>query len=216
MKKALIVIILILLFPITVFAKTQTLDETLSVIRKINNITVIDGVTIESTRIEDSKVVFVLHGQDEYVPYSFNNNDFSFEGGTVLLDGNNHVIGEIYDNAFAFFLYSILENKSSMPYDSNNYYSSANLKTLIDSGFATEYKEPTNTFGITLEKEEDNKYKVIYHYYLDGDYPVFDLEGGEGFENPATGNYNVLITIMLISVLCIGVYSYVNREKKKG
>ena len=216
MKKLLFLVLVILLLPITVLANTPTLEETLNVIRGINNVTVIDGVTIESTRVDESDVVFVLSGLEEFVPYTFEDNTFTFKGGCVLLDENNHVIGEIFDNAYAFFLYSILDNKSSIPYDSNNYYSTENIANMINNGFATEYTEPTNTFGISLQEEEPGQYRIYYKYHLDGDYPVFDLGSGDSFDNPATGNYNVLITIMLLAVLAIAIYSYINREKKKG
>jgi hypothetical protein len=216
MKKLLFLILVILLLPITVLAKTPTLEETLNVIRGINNVTVIDGVTIESTRVDESDIAFVLQGREEYVPYKFENNTLIFKGGCVLVDENKQVIGEIFDNAFAFFLYSILDNKSSIPYDSNNYYSTENIANMINNGFATEYSEPTNTFGISLQEEDAGKYRIYYKYHLDGDYPVFDLGSGDSFDNPATGNYNVLITIMLLAVLAIAIYSYINREKKKG
>ena len=220
MKKVLLLLLLLLILPITVFAKTPTLEETLNVIRNINEVTVIDGVTIESARVEESEIYFTLYGQEEAVPYTFENNTFSFYGGYVLLDEDNKVIGEIFDNAYASFLYIVLENKSAIPYDFNNYYGTDNIKEIINNGFATDYKEPTNTFGFSLEKVEDTeetKYRIVYHYYLDGDYPVMQTElSGDDFSNPATGNYNVLITIMLIAVLCIGIYSYVNREKKSN
>ena len=50
---------------------------------------------------------------------------------------------------------------------------------------------------------------------MDGDYPVVGM-GLDENGNPATGNYDMLITIMLISVLGLGIYSYVNRGKAKA
>ena len=93
---------------------------------------------------------------------------------------------------------------------------SASEKTRrVNEYFSTVYKEPTNTFGITLEKIDNNQYNIIYDYYLDGDYPVLDFEktADADIVNPATGNYNVLITILLVSVLCIAVYTYVDPKK---
>jgi len=218
MKKIVLLVLLVLLFPITVFAKTPSKEETLNIIRDINNVMVIDGVTIESTRVNDSNIYFTIYGQEQIVPYTFENNKFSFYGGYILLDENNKALGEPFDNEYAFFVYSILENKSYIPYNFDTYYSSSNIAEIINKGFSTEYKESTNTFGFSLIKDEestDNRYRIVYNYYTDGEYPVVDMESsGETFENPATGNYNMLITIMLISVLCIGIYSYVNREKK--
>ena len=227
MKKLLFLLILLLL-PVMVYAKTPTLEEAFKVISNINSVEVIDGVTVESARTDDENIYFTLYGQEQYIPYTFENNTLSFYGGYVIMDGDNKVSGEIFDNAYASFLYIILENKSTIPYDFNNYYSTDGIKEILNNDFkiGVEYKEPTNTFGFTIIRAEDsvrytgdldnpNEYQIVYHYHLDGDYPVLSTDVVDGeFENPATGNYNVLITIMLISVMCIGIYSYVNREKK--
>ncbi len=208
-------LVLILLFPITVFARTPSEDETLNVIRSISNVTVDDSITIDSVRVEDNKIILSLFGFDHSIPYEFADNTLSFKGGFLLLDENNQVSGEAVDNEYAFFLYSILENKSNIPYDANNYYNSETIINLVNSGLKKEYKENSNTFGITLNEESHGKYRITYHYYTTGDYPVLDPNIDDS-GNPATGNYNILITIMLISILGIGVYSYVNRGKEKA
>ena len=213
MKKVLLFLIVLFILPITVFAKTPTLEETLDVIRNIKNITVIEGVTIESTRVDDDYIIFTIDGKEEYIKYRFADNKFSFDGGYFLVDSNNKVIGVPFDNEYAFFLYSILENKSLIPYDENGYYNTNKIRDLFNNNFSTHYKESSNTFGVDLVKIEENKYKIVYNYYLDGDYPIIGY-GSDDIDNPATGNYNLLITIMLIAVLCIGIYSYVNRKKK--
>jgi hypothetical protein len=206
MKKLLFLIIL-LLFPITVLAKTPNKEETFKVIKDISNVSVSEDVKIESTSIDDDNIIFIINDKEVKIPYTFNNNKLSFEGG--IIDN-----GEIKDNDYAFYLYSILENKSSIPYDINNYYNNETIKEKYNEEFSTTYKESSNTFGITLEKIDNNKYRIIYDYYLDGDYPVIDLEQvSDDFTNPSTGNYNLLITIMLIAVLCIGVYTYVDPKK---
>jgi len=222
MKKLLFLIVVLLLFPITVFAKTPNQEETIKVIKSISNVTVIDGVTIESTDVDDQNVIFTINGNAIYIPYQFSDNKFSFKGGRLLLDSNNQVFGEPFDNEYAFFLYSILENKSNIPYNANDYYNTSNIVEIVNNGFTTDYKENTNTFGFTLTKDDNFKtnngtvaYNITYNYYMDGDYPIVSLDNDD-IENPATGNYNILITIMLISVLCLGVYSYMNRGKKKA
>lgn len=214
MKKLLFLIIL-LLFPITVFAKTPNKEETFKIIKGISNVAVSEDVKIESTSIDDDYIIFVIDSNEIKIPYTFIDNKLSFVGGNFIVDGNNKIIGDINNNSYAFYLYSILENKSTIPYDSYNYYNDSNIKKLVNEYFATVYKEPTNTFGITLEKTENNKYNIVYDYYLDGDYPVMDFDKVEDTDvvNPATGNYNVLITIMLIAVLCIAVYTYVDPKK---
>lgn len=211
MKKLLFVIIL-LLFPITVFAKTPNKEETFKIIKDISNVNVSEDIKIESTDITDDYIIFNINGEEEKIPYEFSNNKLSFIGGTIVLE--NGKVKEITNNSYAFYLYSILENKSTIPYDMNNYYNDETIKEKINNSFSTEYKENTNTFGFSLEKISDNKYNIIYNYYLDGDYPVLEIEQlSNDLTNPATGNYNLLITIMLLSVLCIGVYTYVAPKK---
>ena len=211
MKKVLLFLVL-LLFPIVVFAKTPNKEETFKVIKGIANVSVSEDIKIEYTKIDDDNIYFIINDEEIKIPYSFSNNKLSFTGGTVFLE--NGKVKDISNNSYAFYLYSILENKSTIPYDMNNYYNEETIKDKLNNEFALEYKEDTNTFGISLEKIDNNKYNIIYNYYLDGDYPVLELDSlGNDIENPATGNYNLLITILFISVLCIGVYTYVNPKK---
>ena len=208
MKKVLLFIVL-LLFPIIVFAKTPNKEETFKIIKDIKNVSVSENIKIESTDIDSDNIIFVIDNKEVKIPYTFSINKLSFNGGIV----EN---GKVKDNDYAFYLYSILENKSTIPLDIDNYYNNETIEKKVKEDFSTEYKEDTNTFGFTLEKIDDNKYRIIYNYYLDGDYPVLDLEQvNDDLENPATGNYNLLITIMLIAVLCIGIYTYVDPKKSK-
>ena len=92
MKKLLFLLVVLLLFPITVFAKTPNQEETIKVIKSISNVTVIDGVTIESTDVDDQNVIFTINGNAIYIPYQFSDNKFSFKGGRLLLDSNNQVV----------------------------------------------------------------------------------------------------------------------------
>ena len=210
MKKILLFIILFM-FPIVVFAKTPTKDETLNVIRGINNVKLDNGEKIESVKVEKYNIIFTVDGKEVYIPFSYSDNKFSFGIG-YLTTNDNHSEINIYDNDYSYALYSILVNKAGVPSDNENYYSNENIKTLLKREFLSEYKEPTNTFGLVINPIENNKYAIIYYYYLDGDYPIID-ESLDSL-NPATGNYNILITIVLVSILALGIYSYVNREKK--
>lgn len=207
MKKILLIIIL-LLFPVTVFAKTPNKEETFKVIKEIENISVDENIKIDSTDITDNKIIFKVNGESIEIPYTFENNKFSFTGGYYY---NGNIIG----NEYAFYLYSILENKSSIPYDEKNYYNGNKIKELIQTNYKDNYKEPTNTFGLSLKKSNDKVY-ITYNYYLDGDYPVMQMEEStDEFTNPATGNYSLLITIMLICVLSIGVYTVMDPKKSR-
>lgn len=213
MKKILFFIVL-LLFPMTIFAKTPNKEETLKVIKNIENVTVIEGVEIESTLVDDEDIIFIINGEKVKIPYTFINNKLSFKGGYLLVDNNHKIVGDIYDNEYAFFLYSILENKSTIPYDMDNYFNTENIKKMVNEEFTNEYKEKSNTFGFELVKVEDNKYNIVYNYYVDGDYPVLEIETvGDDFTNPSTGNYSLLITVLLVSAVCIGIYTYLNPKK---
>lgn len=210
MKKLFILILFLL--PITVFAKTPNKEETFKVIKDITNVSVSEDIKIESTKVDDNNIIFIINDKEVKIPYTFNNNKLSFTGGELILE--NNTVKEINNNNYAFYLYSILENKSTIPVDIDNYYNDETIKEKVNNNFNTEYKENTNTFGITLEKINDNKYNIIYNYYLDGDYPIVEIEElDDDFTNPSTGNYNLLITVMLISVLCIGIYTYVDPKK---
>lgn len=212
MKKLFILILFLL--PITVFAKTPNKEETFKVIKSITNVSVSEDVKIESTEIDDDNIIFIIDNEKVKLPYTFNNNILSFTGGELILE--NGKVKDIINNNYAFYLYSILENKSTIPLDINNYYNNETIKEKVNEDFSLEYKENTNTFGITLNKMDDNRYNIIYNYYLDGDYPIIELdETSDDFVNPPTGSYNLLITVMLISVLCIGIYTYVDPKNKK-
>lgn len=214
--KRLLLVILLLILPISVCAKTPNLDETLKVISDIRNVSVDENVKIESTTVDNDNIIFNIDGKTIKIKYTSSNNKFSFIGGTFEVDENKKIIGDIKDNTYAFYLYSILESKSSIPYDPINYYNNENIKNLINNDFNTIYKESTNTFGITLSQNDKNKYTIVYDYYLDGDYPILELDDlGNDIKNPATGNYNLLITIMLVSVLCIGIYTYLEPKKRR-
>lgn len=213
MKKLFILVILLLL-PITVFAKTPNKEETFKIINNISNVLVGEDIKIESTTSDDNNIIFTINGEEIKIPYVFSDNKLSFAGGSFTVDDNKKIIGNINDNDYAFYLYSILESKSTIPYDEDNYYNNETIMNKVNSNLQDIYKEETNTFGITLVEESTNKYNIIYDYYLDGDYPVLELEKTtEEFTNPETGNYNLLITIMLIAVVCVGVYTVVDPKK---
>lgn len=205
MKKILLIIIL-LLFPITVYAKTPNKEETFKVIKEIENVYVDEDIKIESTEITLDKIIFKINNEYKEIPYTFKDNIFSFKGGYYNKD--------IMENNYAFYLYSILENKSTIPYDENNYYNNSKIKDLIENNYKDNYIEPSNTFGISLDKKDDKIY-ITYNYYLDGEYPIMSIDEDSSFKNPATGNYSLLITIMLVCVLSIGAYTVIDPKKSK-
>lgn len=214
MKKIILVIIVLLLLPIMVYAKTPNKEETLKVIEKIENIQVDDNIVIKNISIGDNKFTMILNNdgniEQKEIKYSFKDNELEFSVGNITLE-------DLEKNNYAFYLYSILENKSASPYDVNNYYNNNNIKEKIlnqNENIKT-YIDVSKTFGITINKE--NNLSITYHYYFDGDYPIMEREiiTDDTLTNPETRNYNVLITIMLISIVLIGIYTYIDASRKR-
>ena len=212
-----IILLLLLLFPITIYAKTPNKEETLKVIEQIENIQVEDNSYIKNISIGEDKFTLIMEVNGNFIEkdinYKFTDNELSFSGEDISLD-----LKDIDNNKYAFYLYSILENKSTVPYDMDNYYNNSNIKEKINNQteLTKTYIENSKTFGLTLSKE-NNKLKVTYHYYFDGDYPIIEKEeiNSDEFTNPSTRNYSILITVMLISIICIGIYTYLDIPNKR-
>ena len=225
MKKLKYLILLLLLLPITVLAKTPNKQETIKVIKSIENIQVDDNVIIYNVEIDNNKITLNINdnGVDakKTLNYEFKDNELVFTGGTYTVNPETKEINKVESNDYAFYLYSILESKSSMPYDINNYYNESNIQKKIKelNEETKTYKEDTNTFAITLSKEYIGSSEYInikYHYYFDGDYPVMLKEiSQEEFTNPNTGNYSIYVTIVLILVIGIGIYTCIDKKEKE-
>ena len=224
MKKLKYLILLLLLLPITVYAKTPNKEETIKVIESIENIQVDDGIIIYKASIDGIRINLNLSDNgivtNKKINFNFDEEKLSFKGGTYVIDSITKELKEIESNDYAFYLYSILENKSSAPYDINNYYNKINIEEKIKEFKEDEkiYIDDTKTFGITLKKEKlgTTEYiKVYYNYYFTGDYPVMIKEETTSeFTNPNTGNYNTIVTIVLIIVIGIGIYTYFEPNKR--
>ena len=212
-----LILLLLLLLPIAVYAKTPNKEETLKVIEKIENIQVEDNSYIKNISIGEDKFTLIMEVNGNFIEkninYKFTDKGLSFNGEDISLDLN-----DIDNNKYAFYLYSILENKSTAPYDINNYYNNSNIKEKINNQteVTKTYIDDSKTFGLTLSKE-NNKLKITYNYYFDGDYPIIEKEeiNGDEFTNPSTRNYSILITVMLISIICIGIYTYLDIPNKR-
>ena len=221
MKKLKYLILLLLLVPITVFAKTPNKDETIKVIENIENVQVDEGIIIYSVSVDNKNIILNINDNgvvtEKKIEYIYKDNELVFKGGTYKIDND---IKEINNNDYAFYLYSIMENYSTVPYDIENYYNKTNIEKKIK-----EYKEDityidtSKTFGISLTKEvigASDYIHINYHYYFDGDYPIIlKEEETDEFKNPETGNYNIIITIMLMSVIGIGIYTCLDIPSKR-
>ena len=216
MKKIILIpIFLLLILPFMVYAKTPNKEETLKVIEKIENIQVDDNIVIKNISIGTDKFTMTIDNNGEFIQkeieYLFKDNELEFTVGNIELENIN-------DNRYAFYLYSILENKSAAPYDVDSYYNINNIKEKLEKqkAYQTTYIDNSKTFGITIFKK-NNIINIKYHYYFDGDYPIMEREiiTDEELTNPNTRNYSVWISIMLVTVVIIGVYTYHDALKKK-
>ena len=214
MKKGFFLILLLCLFPITVMAKQESKENLLKTIGEIHNVQVDDTIIIQSTKVEEDTITFQMLEDEqettEVIHYTFQENCFIFESGYVDLDSKT-----ILNNNPAFYLYSILESLSTAPYDEANYYNNTLIekKVLMINEYPHQtYRNEGNTFGLELIRE-DQKVNIKYQYYLDGDdtilvNPIVEAGNNEILTNPNTGNFNFLITVMLILVVGIAGYTY--------
>ena len=227
MKKLKYLILLLLLVPITVFAKTPNKDETIKVIESIENVQVDEGIVIYNVSIDDIRLSLNINDNGTIttkdINYSFNEERLSFDGGTYMYDPTTNKLEVIENNDYSFYLYSILENKSSVPYNVDSYYNNKNIEEKIMNLQEDEkiYKDDSNTFGITLKRRKinDNKYQIniSYQYYFTGDYPVMiKEETTDEFTNPDTGNYTIIVSIILVFVLGMGIYTCIPNKRIKG
>jgi len=217
MKKILLLIICIFLLPITVFARTATKEDLILIIDSFENIQVDDNIRILSMNVEKNQIEVTLLENDlpeiRYIPYSFENNAFSFQGGEY-----NKKTKELKDNQYAFYLYSILESKSTASYEEENYYNpSLILKRVGELKEKKKtYQNWGKTFGLTLEEKENQNISITYHYYLDGN-DIIGLnstyKNGE-FTNPETGYFSTYVTVTLLLIIGVAGYTVWNKDNK--
>ena len=221
MKKTIILILFLysILIPLQIKAKTPTKEETMKIIDDIENIQVDDDIRIKSTEIQNNTIILNIEKdtKEEQVKvyYEWINTTLNIYGGSIIIN-NNQV--NIMNNDYAFYLYSILERESTIPYDYDNYYNNLNIRKIVENNVnfqdSISLKEKTNTFGITLEKD-NNIINIIYQYYLDGDYPIIMINEDELSENPNTGNFTTYTTFVFILIIGVACYTYMNPKKEK-
>lgn len=220
MKKVILLILILysILIPLQIKAKTPTKEETMKIIDDIENIQVDDDIKIKSSEIQNNTIILNIekNSKEEQtkVYYEWINNTLNIYGGNILINNDQFTI---IDNDYAFYIYSILERESAIPYDYDNYYNNLNIKKIVDNNInfkdTISLKEKTNTFGITLEKQ-NNIINITYHYYLDGDYPII-INDDELTENPSTGNFTTYTTFAFILIVGVACYTYMNPKKEK-
>lgn len=229
--KKIIFLIIILLFPIISYAKTPNQEEIITTINNINNIQVDDNIKIINMTVNDNIITINIEKdgsiETKTLECLWKEKELEFSGGNTLVNLDNYKIEEIKNNEVAFYLYSILESLSKVPYNSTQYYNNDTIKNIIESDQTLfqeekkEYKDESNTFGISLSLENINsqtkKINISYHYYYDGDYPILtknkDNNNEDNITNPSTRNYNIFVTILLIITIGIVILTYFYKPK---
>ncbi len=219
MKKVFLIIFLLCMFPISVLAKQESKENLLKTIGEIQNVQVDDDIIIENTKVEEDTITLhLLKGEKKVqsiIHYTFIGYCFIFESGYVDLTNN-----KIIENESAFYLYSILESLSTAPYDEENYYNNnliqKKMMSINDNPHQT-YQNIGKTFGLELKKE-DNKVRIIYQYYLDGEdtilvNPIVEAGNNQILTNPNTGNLNFFVTVLLLLVVGLAGYTYCYPDK---
>ena len=234
MKKQVLLLLVLCLLPMSVFAKTQTKEDLLKTIEKIENVQVDDDIKILSTSVEKKSIYFMMEENErkskQEISYIFKGNTFVFTSGTIsyqLDDLQNIQVEDPSNNQYAFYLYSILESMSTAPYEEENYYNNKEIKKKIESLTTEEllnyqnsekelyYQNTGKTFGLTIKREKNNN-TIYYHYYLDGLDPILTpIEATETFTNPNTGNFSFFITVLLLIVVALAGYTYWDNPKEK-
>ena len=240
MKKYIFLVVLLLL-PISVLARQETKENLLKAIDDIHDVQVDDTVMILNTKVDDNVIQFEMEEEGKTVTrdihYTFQDNYLSFYSGYIKMNIVNDTIqlSKIIDNQYAFYLYSILENLSTAPYEEENYFNSTLIEKKLntisldekkdfwnDTVKKLEYYNTGKTFGLQLVGEKiDNsevKVNIYYQYFLDGDdtilvNPIIEAGQDELLKNPETGNFSFFITTLLLIVIGLAAYTYCNPPK---
>lgn len=211
MKKWFIVLV-VLLSPLMTFAKTNTKEDIMNFIENIQDTQVDEDIIIEKTTITNEEIILELleknRVETKNVSYKWEDNILVLTGGTIQLNE------EPQNNQYAFYLYSIIENKTTAPYEENHYYNASLLQKLVASNSKKiiEDHNTGNTFSILLKEITPNVYQIEYHYNLAGDdaslVMMEDFNQEEILKNPNTGSIHFYITILLLIMLGITAYTY--------
>ena len=241
MKKYLILILLVFLFPIITYAK-PTEEEIINTIQTIENAQVDDEITISSIEVSDDYIILKVN-EDNIVkiPYKIENNILYFGNINSTINIKKEettnelkaVLGDYSDEAiYSYYLYSILLKESKAPLtediltlsfikerlESENPQKYIPKEMTIENSNYFNYWDYNMTFGYILENEvvDDNtvNININYRYNLNSDYTIIQYKKEE-IANPETGNYKIIFLISIISIISIAIYTYLDQENKE-
>ena len=241
MKKYLILILLVFLFPIITYAK-PTEEEIINTIQTIENAQVDDEITISSIEVSDDYIILKVTEDNEVkIPYKIEDNILYFGNinSTINIkkdESTNELKAVLEDfsdeDIYSYYLYSILLKESKAPLtediltlrfikdrlESENPQKYIPKEMTIDNNNYFNYWDYNMTFGYVLENEvvDDNtvNININYRYNLNSDYTIIQYKKEE-IKNPETGNYKSIFFISIISIISIGIYTYLDQENKE-
>lgn len=231
--KRILLLLLMMLLPISVMAKEDDRSSLFQLIESIQNVYVDENIKILSVEVDSNNIKMEIEEDNvvntHLIPYTFDDQTLSFQSGYLTIQkGDSVSIEDIKDNSYAFYLYSILESKSSSIYEEDNYYNeSLILKKLnsysieewneLWSDGVIEYHNIGKTFGLVFKSkvlsDSSIRISIVYEYFLDGDNSVLmnSLVDSKGL----TGEYHSFITILLLVVLGMAVYSCIGVKVRR-
>ena len=237
MKKIIIALICFFLLPIMVFATTK--EDIITKIKEIENTNVSEDMVINNTEVTDNEIIFHFDEEllknryeditevDSIIPYHFEEDSFIFDVGLGKIETNSINIEK--ENT-AFYLYLILYNQLDIIYNQEDFLNTNYITNKIQSISKEElikkqditFFDEQNIFGVKVTiTDPDNltfKYSYVYNYtktYIpkESDSIINHRETPEVItDNPYTRNLNYIITIMIIIVGSIGIYTYLEKK----
>ena len=128
--KKLLFILIVLFVPIIVSAKATTKEGVMETISTIQNTQVDDEVVIKNTTVNANEITLELLEANKVVtksiPYTWSDNKLILSGGTIKRGEDPE------NNQYAFYIYSILESKTTAPYEETHYYNSTLIRKLLE------------------------------------------------------------------------------------
>ena len=228
MKKIIFIMLILLVLPIQVLAYSK--NELLEDLKSINNTYVSDDVLVKNLTINNNQITFNYDIEklknrypnldiDTTFNYKLTDNELIFEAGSGTISNNKYIVEK--ENVSAYYLYLMLFNSLKQPYDEYNYFSKETIISRINNEISQDntiiLKDNTNYFNVIIKKD-NNTFNYYYQYNYTNEYVIdnsnINYRETTEFENPYTGNFKMIIGLMLMGVIILLGYTITENEKK--